>query len=214
LLRLNPETAEHVNSLDDLDSLPKPKLLALAKKLKIDARKVVKETMKTGKGLEAVLESDDLANWRYSERWPGFAGEVEFDMAIEMFGKRAARRMKADFTHTPEWAYFDLKKQAPYEGWANTAFGLSIRAEPEPGEYELDARGRKRFVKPAWVKLSDFTKDGIIPSAMWDDVYDAIDEACKAEDQKRRRVAAAGKRVTDKRWSAAMRSIAKERGEA
>jgi hypothetical protein len=46
-----------------IDSLSKAELLALADKLGIDAKAIVQEKMRTGEGLEAVWEADELERW-------------------------------------------------------------------------------------------------------------------------------------------------------
>src|SRR5262245_38762860 len=49
---------------------------------------------------------------RYDYNNPGFEGEYEFDLTVEMLGQRMTRRAKAKYAHTPHWAYFDLKMNA------------------------------------------------------------------------------------------------------
>ena len=48
----------------------------------------------------------------YSDDNPGFEGEYEFGLTVEKLGRRSTRRAKAVYAHTPDWEYFDLKKNA------------------------------------------------------------------------------------------------------
>jgi hypothetical protein len=37
---------------------------------------------------------------------------------------------KGVYSHTPEWEYFDLHKNAPYTGWDSSSHLVEMQAEP------------------------------------------------------------------------------------
>ena len=59
----------------------------------------------------------DAHRWNFSNSNPGFIGEAEFDLEMILVGERVVRRARIKFEYTPEWEYFDLKKQALFTGW-------------------------------------------------------------------------------------------------
>src|SRR5262245_53153826 len=88
----------------------------------------------------ALIVSDEKANsnenpfeserFKFSHENPGFEGTFEFDLTLELFGKRVVRKSRVEYTFTPEWEYFDLKKNALYVGWVNSCVGLSVLTVP------------------------------------------------------------------------------------
>ena len=96
-----------------------------------------------------------------------------------MLGKRVTRRARADYKYTPDWEYFDLRKRAPYVGWAQSMPGITVRTFPSK-----DGTGGGPAREEA---------DILSIGEIWNIVDDAIDEQCKVGDAKRRKTAA-GKR--------------------
>jgi hypothetical protein len=47
-----------------------------------------------------------------SFKYPGFKGELPFDLTFTFLGKSVTRKAKVVYEHTPEWPYSDLRKQA------------------------------------------------------------------------------------------------------
>ena len=48
----------------------------------------------------------DHDGWpEYSNNDPGFEEEYEFELTIEMLGRRITRRARALYAHTPRWEY-------------------------------------------------------------------------------------------------------------
>jgi hypothetical protein len=105
---------------------------------------------------------------------------------IELLGRKVSRRAKIAYTHTPEWEYWDLQKNAPYTGWASSSWHIDLLAVPQ----EQDEDGNFVDLEPYWMRLEELTRDDIIPTEVWDTLLDAVDDKCKAEDAERRRVAA------------------------
>ena len=110
-----------------------------------------------------------------------------FDLVIELLGRKVTRRAKIVYTHTPEWEYWDLLKQAPYTGWASSSWQIELLAVPQ----EQDEDGTFVDLEPYWMKLEELTRDDIIPTEVWDVLLDAVDDKCRTEDAERRRIAAA-----------------------
>jgi len=110
------------------------------------------------------------------------------------------RKARVEYTFTPEWEYWDLKRNAPYVGWASATFGMSILTVPEDEGYELgedDEVDETDFKhddppKPEWVTFDGVYHLGVLNRKIWDAIDDAIEEQCRVEDAKRRK--GAGKR--------------------
>jgi hypothetical protein len=166
-LRSHPRIAQDVADLD-LDAMRGKDLVALTTRLGFDARALV-DTMR----------EQDQERVAYSRQNPAFKGTLDFDLAIEVLGKRVTRKARANYTHTPDWEYWDLHMQAPHLGWPQAILGISIRTIPD--------KDGNPGCAPSWEKI-----DVLDIGELWEIIDDAIEERCKAEDAKRRR-AAAGK---------------------
>jgi hypothetical protein len=129
---------------------------------------------------------------QHVRNYPGFEGQLEFAIEFELLGFRVKRQARAEYKYTPEWEYFDLKKQVLFTGFMSSSYGLSLLTVPDdPGdpdeeivEIEDDDPDDPRPL--AWVPI-DLARTGILPEAVWDKVHDLIDEKCKGEDKERRR---------------------------
>jgi hypothetical protein len=97
----------------------------LAKEMGIEPNDLIEST-----------ELEETESSRYSMRYLAFRGDLEFDMTIAFLGQSGTRKAKVVYEHTPEWEYFDERKQAPYEGRGGTIYHLEIVAVPE--EYDGD----------------------------------------------------------------------------
>ena len=177
-LRAHPRVDEHVANIGDIEKMPMLKLMKLAKDMGVDPDALIEST-----------EQHEHQRMDYSMRFPGFRGELEFDMTIAFLERSITRRAKVGFEHTPEWEYFDLRKQTPYVGREGTGYHIELRAVPE----EYDGDDNPIEGKPYWVQIDDITKDDIVPHEMFDVLLNAVDETCKVEDGERRRLAAAQK---------------------
>jgi hypothetical protein len=140
-------------------------------------------------GMEAFYEEEEIAQYNYSHEWPAFTGSADFDVTIEVFGLRIARKMRVEYSHTPEWECFDLQKQAPYVGWDSTSWTLLMLTVPAE-DTDDDPKPAEDDDKPEWVKVGDLSQLGLLPSAFWDRLDEVIETNCKAEDVERRRWAA------------------------
>jgi hypothetical protein len=109
------------------------------------------------------------------------------EITLELCGERVARQAWVEYTCTPEWEYFDTRKQAAYVGWPGTIMSLHVLTEPEEHDDEDE---------PEWVEVSDIIQTGVWPSEIVDGLRDAIEEQCRKEDGERRRAAAEGKSVS------------------
>ena len=175
-LSQHPDAAKHVANINDIESMSAWELLDLAKRMGVDHAAMIRS-----------LEQEDDARWKYTFRNPGFQGALEFDLTLELLGRKVTRKAKIVYTHTPEWEYWDLVKQAAYTGWASSSWQIELQAVPQ----EQDEDENFVDLEPYWMKLEELTRDDIIPTEVWDVLLDAVDEKCKAEDAERRRVAAA-----------------------
>jgi len=138
---------------------------------------------KDNNGPESASEKDDLLRI-YSDRWPAFAGNYEFDLVLETLGTRVTRKARAEYTFTPEWEYFDLRKQAPFVGWPGSMIRMFVQSVPDRDDRDV----------PSWVRMRDIIENGILPEEFWDALDDALDQRCKAEDAERR-IQAAGRKM-------------------
>jgi len=111
----------------------------------------------------------------------GFEGKYEFDLTIEMLGRRITRKARAVYEHTPCWEYFDLKKNAlRVVDNSETAFYFEVLAMPQ----EFHEDGTVTDEEPYWARVT-----AIID--LFDDLTDAlcvaIDDQCWSEDEERRK---------------------------
>jgi hypothetical protein len=140
---------------------------------------------------------EEFERWQHSHNHPGFKGDVEFDIMIEVLGARVERRAHVNFEYTPEWEYWNLKKGALFTGFLSSVVDLvllTVADEPEDGEETPEIEGyddEDDPSPPAWVDL-DLARDRMLSRAVWDRIYDFVDEECKGMDQERRRAHARG----------------------
>jgi hypothetical protein len=87
------------------------------------------------------------------------------------------RKARADYEHTPDWEYFDLRKRALRVGWPSAALSISIRTVPD--------KDGNPGCAPSWEKI-----DVLDIGEIWEILDEEIERRCKAEDAKRRRAAA------------------------
>jgi hypothetical protein len=162
----HPDAGKYVANVDDIEQMPMLALLKLAEKLGVaDVDDLIDST-----------ERERDACRRYSDDFPAFTGQIEFELTIEVFGKRVTRKARARYDYTPEWEYYDLHKRAVYEGWPGSGIRVEFLAAPEE-DGELG--------DPSWMEI-----DILAIGEVWNAIEDAIDDKCKAEDAERRRVAA------------------------
>ena len=135
----------------------------------------------------------------YSENHPAFKGAVEFDLTLELFGQRVTRKAQVHYEHTPDWEYWDLHKKALYVGWGATAWDFRLLTVPAEEEWDLPPDNDEEddgyeSPEPEWVTIDDITHLGVLTRNIWDAIDEAIEQQCKAEDAKRRKKAARGRR--------------------
>jgi hypothetical protein len=176
----HPDIAKHVERVEEVEKMGMWSLLTLAKKMGVDSDEMIRRT-----------EQEEQALHDYSFNYPGFKGELHFDLTFTFLGKSVTRKAKVVYEHTPEWPYYDLRKQAEFTGWDSYHYHIELQAVPE--EHHDDRT--ITFGTPRWVEMTDLVSDDVLPHEAWDVVLDAVDEKCKAEDAERRRVAAAAKRA-------------------
>jgi hypothetical protein len=104
-LSRHPEIAKHVERVADVEKMGMWALLTLAKKMGVDPDEMIRKT-----------EQEERALSDYSFKYPAFKGELPFDMTLTLLGKSVTRKAKMVYEHTPEWPYYDLRKQAEFTG--------------------------------------------------------------------------------------------------
>jgi hypothetical protein len=179
-LRTHPRIKRHVERLDAIGRMSKPELLGLARKLGINAKALVEHATERGKGMESVLEEGELERWRHSKQFPAFTGHYPLEITFELCGERVLRPARVEYTCTPEWEYFDTRKQAPYVGWPATIMSLHVLTVPEECDDDEE---------PEWVEVSDIFQTAVLPSEIIDGLRDAIEEQCRQQDAERRQAA-------------------------
>ena len=145
------------------------------------------------------MDVEDARRWRHSSQHPGFTGTLEFELVLELLGERIIRQARADYKYTPEWEYWDLTDQCLFKGWEGWQVGMSLLTVAEPDEEgeqtaeeavepaeEMDDDDPEDPRPPAWVPL-DLARDGMLPRAVWERIYEMIDAECKTIDIERRR---------------------------
>jgi hypothetical protein len=135
---------------------------------------------------EYQVKGKEAAEWSW--RNPGFRGVFEFDIGIEILGKRVERRAKIDYTLTPDWEYWDLNKKALFTGVYSSSFKLSLLAMPEKDEED----------KPEWTVMGDITQNGVLSEEIWDAIDCKLDERCRMEDAERRQAAGLAPQTGDR----------------
>jgi hypothetical protein len=177
-LSRHPDIAKHVERVEEVEDMGMWRLLTLAKKMGVDPDAMIEKT-----------EQEEQARSDYSSKYPSFKGELPFDLTITLLGKSVTRKARVIYEHTPEWPYFDLRKQAEFTGSESFSYHVELAAVPEVSE----PGGTWTEAAPEWFQADDITRNGVLPEEIWEVVLDAIDEKCKAEDAKRRRAAGLGK---------------------
>jgi hypothetical protein len=172
-----PDVTKLVADVGALEKMGMWALLKLAKTLGLDADEVIRATE---------IEERELLD--YSQKFPGFRGELEFDWTVAFLGQTVTRKARVVYQHTPDWEYFDLLKNAPYKGWDSSSYRIEMQAVPVE---DWDGDGEPIPGTPYWVSLEDITDNDVLPQAFWEAVIDAIDAKCKVEDAERRAAAKA-----------------------
>lgn len=186
IVRSHPDVLQHVSKPGDINALPKEKLIAVAEALRIDIETVVASggphPMEDGFNTP---EARELS--RYSQKYPGFTGVFEFELAFELFGQRIVRKARIDYSHTPDWEYYDLHRRELMNGWDMSSFGMEVLVDPSGERQDEATTGKllRRKAKPEWVKI-DILNVGVLPNTLIDDIYARIDQLARAEDAERR----------------------------
>lgn len=186
VVRSHPDVLQHVSKLGDVNALPKEKLIAVAQALRIDIATAV-----GGEGPPPMEDGFDTPEardlWRYSQKHPGFTGVFEFELAFELFGQRVVRKARVDYSHTPEWEYYDLNRREVMTGWDMSSFGMEVLVDPSVERQDEATTGKllRRKAKPEWVKI-DILNVGVLPNTLIDEIYARIDDLARAEDAARR----------------------------
>ena len=126
----------------------------------------------------------DEPSLRWSEKNPAFCGTLDLDITITVLDKTSVRKARVEYEYTPEWEYFDLKKQSLYVGWAFSSMRLLMLTAPEDGVAERDGSTDE---KPEWVQMGDLSR--ILSLDAWEAMEDLIEERVTAEDAARRKAA-------------------------
>jgi hypothetical protein len=171
-----PDVTKHIADVSAVEKMGMWELLKLAESLSVNPDDVIR-----------AAEQDERQQLDYAHKYPGFRGELEFDWTVAFLGQSVTRKARVVYSHTPEWEYFDLHKNAPYTGWDSSSYRVEMQAEPvESWDGDTPIPGT-----PYWVSLEDITENDVLPNAFWEAVVEAIDAKCKAEDAERRAAAKA-----------------------
>jgi hypothetical protein len=82
----------------------------------------------------------------YSHKFPGFRGE--FDWTVAFIGGSVTRKERVVYSHTPEWEYFDLHKNAPYAGWNSSSYRIETQIRRGRSAVPKSRTRKKRPKKP------------------------------------------------------------------
>lgn len=125
------------------------------------------------------LKGEQFERHVHSHRHPAFNGSFTFDITFELLGGRVRRKVRVVYECTPEGEYFDLIKNALFNGWGNSSYFLELQG------WEEGEDGKKR--KAVW-RRSDVNDVFLTEKLSWK-IFDLIDEECERLDQKRRKKA-------------------------
>lgn len=145
----------------------------------------------------------DAGRWVHSHRHPAFKGTLELDIELSALDEKVQRRIRLEYTYTPEWEYFDTHLQQPYIGWESWRLGISLYTQPEEededemediadAEEDTMVSDGTAYLEdddphpPAWVR-TDLVREGVLPRRVHDKFEELIDQKCRAEDKERRR---------------------------
>ena len=126
----------------------------------------------------------DEAALRWFEKNPAFTGTLDLSITITVLDKATVRKARFEYEYTPEWEYFDLKKQSLYVGWAFSSMRLLMLTAPENGLAERDGSTDE---KPEWVQIGDLSR--MLSLDAWEAMEDLMEERVTAEDAARRKAA-------------------------
>jgi len=77
----HPDAAKHVANIGDIENMSAWELLNLAKTMGVDPAAMIRS-----------VEQEDDKRWTYSHHNPGFTGELEVDLVLELLGRKATRK--------------------------------------------------------------------------------------------------------------------------
>jgi hypothetical protein len=186
-LRAHPNLKHHLSSRTEVSRLPKDELIALSGKLGVDVRAIAENAFQAG-GVTGILEPVVVQIMGYNEQPPAFSGILEFEIAIEMLGKKVSRKARAIYTYIPEWEYFDLARGGVFQGSPGSTIQLEVLAMPEGYTFKSGPDGKhvREKLSPTWTGF-DVAETGVLSQEVWDAVEGAIDDKCRAEDGIKRR---------------------------
>jgi hypothetical protein len=49
---------------------------------------------------------------------------------VAFLGQSVTCKARVVYSHTPDWEYFDLLKNAPYKGWDSSSYRIEMQAVP------------------------------------------------------------------------------------
>jgi hypothetical protein len=49
---------------------------------------------------------------------------------VALLGQSVTRKARVVYSHTPDWKYFDLIKNAPHKGWDSSSYRIEMQAVP------------------------------------------------------------------------------------
>lgn len=166
-----------VKSWEEIKTLPKNCLLAVARQLQIDIDDAIKQAKKDPKSDFSIIFAAQ------QEEGHAFSGEIEFDFEMTMLGTIFQRRAKIVYDHTPDWSYFSCSTGKERLGWDSSSFHMEIQALPE-GEVLEYKNGKlvKRKCKPCWIKVDQLQEDGVLSEAIYPMIMDMIEEDARRQD--------------------------------
>ena len=80
----HPDAAKHVANIGDIENMSAWELLNLAKTMGVDPAAMIRS-----------VEQEDDKRWTYSHHNPGFTGELEFDLVLELLGRKVRGRRRS-----------------------------------------------------------------------------------------------------------------------
>jgi hypothetical protein len=109
-----------------------------------------------------------------------FFGIIPMEIEIRVLGTLAKRKLRAIYSYTPPWPFFDpetkTEKSAPFH------LGVSLKALTQPGlRVAIEDR------EPDWVPVDQLLEWGVLSSRAHDKLDKLIDADARLQDRRRRK---------------------------
>jgi hypothetical protein len=118
-----------------------------------------------------------------------FTGTLKFPFEMTLLGAVVRRELRVDWGYTPEWEHMDRARRRLVVGALETlALRVEVKAEPDTEALQMNRKGgfSNRALWSYWTSL-DLLGDGVLPSAINDEIERMIDDDARRQNAERLR---------------------------